>query len=372
MKNILSLHKNGLPPKAYICPDIFKNEMREVFHKNWVFIGFKSSLSKPNDFITASIGGVPVVVQNFDGYLKAFLNVCAHRRASLQITDCGNRKLICPYHGWTYDKYGRPVGIPDNQNSFRIQSDNESNKIGLKEYELEICGNFVFVCIEPSRETLREFLNVHWDVIEHISNLIKFPLKNRKIPWLANWKIGVESVLEIYHVAQVHPETFKKFTQSRWDFSAQGKHSTGHSDLSPEAIKWWGRVRRLIGLPKSELLSDYNHYFIYPNLAIAVTNGTLMSVQTYDPVDSGECFLNYRLFVGETVETSSISGVHEDSIFNSVTTFNEQVLNEDRLISEQCQLNMNFVDNPAIMGTCEDRIFDFHESLRSDVNYGVL
>ncbi len=368
--SITSSACDGLIPSAYTSEKTHREEQREVFASNWIFAGFFSDLSKTNDFLTLSVGGLPVVVQNFDGHLRAFLNVCAHRRATLQNADCGNRKLICPYHGWTYDQTGRPVGIPDNARSFRIEADGSSRHM-LRRFCVEACGNFVFVRIASEGKSLRDFLGEQWDVLEHLSTLMLRPVASRKLPWATNWKIGVESVLEIYHVAQVHPETFKKFTQSRWDCHADGPHSTGHSDLSPEAKKWWRRVRGLLSLRKSDTLDEYNHYFIYPNLAIGITNGTLMSVQTYDPVDPEHCTLNYRLWLaGPLVEkTSSIGSSQEHAIVQSVVSFNERVLEEDRLISEQCQRNMSVVEAPAVIGVCEGRIQAFHRELLTQCRY---
>jgi len=96
-----------------------------------------------------------------------------------------------------------------------------------------------------------------------------------------------------------------------------------------------------------------------------------MSVQTYDPVNSGECVLNYRLLVGEAYKAPLLNAAQQAAILNSVTGFNDQVLDEDRFVSEQCQKNMNFADTPAVIGACEGRIIDFHEALRIDINYGI-
>ncbi len=368
MMGITPSRRDGLAPSAYTSQAHFEQEMREVFRRHWVFAGFKSALAQPNDFVTLSVGGLPVVVQNFAGELGAFLNVCAHRRATLQTQECGNRKLICPYHGWTYDASGAPAGIPDNARSFQIHAES-AGPHRLKRYALEACGNFLFVRVASEGPSLREFLGAQWDVLEHLSQLMTQPLASRKMPWKTNWKIGVESVLEIYHVAQVHPDTFKKFTLARWDCEADALHSTGHSDLSPEAKKWWKRVRGLLGLVQSEQLDEYNHYFIYPNLAIGVTNGTLMSVQTYDPVDAGHCELNYRLWVAGTGAAVAISPAQQQAILDSVVDFNDQVLDEDRVVSEQCQQNMAHVDTPAVIGVCEGRIQVFHQALERDFSH---
>ena len=49
------------------------------------------------------------MVQNFQGELRAFDNVCLHRGAELQWETEGVRPLTCRYHGWGYDAGGEPA-----------------------------------------------------------------------------------------------------------------------------------------------------------------------------------------------------------------------------------------------------------------------
>ena len=360
----------GLSPEAYVSPDIARLEDKHVFQKHWYFVGFRSDVAAHNDFLSLKIGGVPVVVQNFSGELRAFSNICTHRRSTLQMSDCGNRKLSCPYHGWTFNKDGLPIGIPDNENSFGIDKANLGHH-ALTSYALESCGNFVFVRIAPQGEELKAFLGENWGVLEHLSKIITDKIASQKKPWKANWKIGVESVLEIYHLGPVHPVTFKNFAKSRWDCAAHGRHSTGHTDLSDKAKSWWDGVQRKLALKKSEKYNEYNHFFIYPNIAIGLTNGSLMSVQTYDPTGIDSCDLHYRLFLAapEGEKTGAAQKALRRAAVQSLVAFNDQVLEEDRLVSEGCHANMKHVTAPAILGMSEIRLRDFHENLRDD--YGV-
>ena len=50
-----------------------------------------------------------------DGKLRAFLNVCRHRSATVELKPCGSNKraFVCPYHGWSYDLTGKLLGITD-------------------------------------------------------------------------------------------------------------------------------------------------------------------------------------------------------------------------------------------------------------------
>ncbi|MGB3049569.1 MAG: Rieske 2Fe-2S domain-containing protein, partial [Polyangiales bacterium] len=54
-------------------------------------VAHSSQVASPGDFITRDLLGTPVlVVRNQDGSAKAFLNVCRHRGATVELRDAGN------------------------------------------------------------------------------------------------------------------------------------------------------------------------------------------------------------------------------------------------------------------------------------------
>ena len=101
----------GLSQLDYIDDGVFAQEQSRIFRKLWIFAGLRTLLDKPDSFLTRQIGGIPVVVQNFDGAIKAFRNQCAHRQAPLQMEEYGCRRLICRYHGWSYDNTGHVLSL---------------------------------------------------------------------------------------------------------------------------------------------------------------------------------------------------------------------------------------------------------------------
>ncbi len=118
--------RSRMHPKYYLSQEIFDREQSKIFRKAWVFAGLKSFLPKHNSFITRKIVGIPVVIQNFNGELRAFENVCLHRSAPLQQGFTGTRPLVCPYHAWSYDSSGCVKKIPDCDAIYRI-GDTEKN-----------------------------------------------------------------------------------------------------------------------------------------------------------------------------------------------------------------------------------------------------
>ena len=92
-----------LPPTAFTSPTVFEAEMRHIFARSWVHVADLPELRRSGDFVTSAIGTTPVVVvRGHDGELRAFLNACRHRGATVAEGrgNCG-RVLRCPYHAWS-------------------------------------------------------------------------------------------------------------------------------------------------------------------------------------------------------------------------------------------------------------------------------
>lgn len=348
----------GIPPASYYDSTIYEIEQKKVFHSSWIFVGFTDQVTNHNDFITKKIGGIPVVIQNFSGELYALLNICSHRKATLQIAECGNRQLICPYHSWSYKDRGKLSAIPQNSESFSL-AEADMQKLSLQRFDLEVCGTFIFVRISTTGPTLKNFLGSYYTIIEQLSEHFTDPIHSGKYPWKTNWKLGVESILESYHVHSVHPQTFATFVQNEYEVLSNPPHNIGNYPIQDSSRTWWKGVRRILKLNCLEQFTEYNHFFIYPNIAIGITNGSLISVQTYEPLDPTHCELHFRLRLARS-NRAKLSSQIKNELLQGVIDFNHATLEEDRLIVETCQKNMPLSVKPAILGVTEERIIIFH------------
>lgn len=351
----------GLKPTCYHDTQIFEQEKASIFESSWIFVGFKDQLQNHDDFITLKIGKTPVLVQNLSGELCALLNICSHRKATLQTAPSGNRPLVCPYHCWSYKNKGELTGIPQNKEFFALD-DEQKKKLSLKRFALESCGTFVFVRVSSEGPSLQGFLGEHYAALQHLSEYFTETIKTGGYDWATNWKIAVETVLEVYHVPGVHPQSFAKLAIAECEVISHPPHTIGNTPMQESSKKWWDKVRGLLKLKHYEPFTEYTHFLIYPNLAIGITNGSLMSVQTYDPIDTTHCHLNFRLKLIGPISDAPVSGVVKESIINDLIAFNHTTLEEDRIVAETCQKNMQVTDTSAVLGSCEARIRLFHEA----------
>lgn len=350
-----------IPPQRYSGDANHAEEVTKIFRRSWMFVGFTDDLRNDNDFITTDIAGTSVLVQNFGGELRAFHNVCTHRYSLIHLKPYGNGKPVCPYHGWVFNRDGVPIGIPGNKEHFGF-SEEDKRRLALPRFEVATRSRFVFVRLEPGGPSLDEQLGAYGLILDHLSETFTDRIDEGVLPWEANWKASLESALEIYHVDATHPETFKKFAKKVWICSYEGEHSRGIGHLSDTTVRWWDGVIQKMGLPRSDMLRNYDHFLIFPNLAIGVTHGALMSVQTYDPVGPDRCNLHFRLFLGETSKPQTKGGAARKAVEANVRGFNRTILREDQIVSEAAHKGLKQVSQPAPLGSCEERITAFHRA----------
>ena len=100
------------------------------------YVGLSSRLPGPGSYATDDATGIPVLlVRGDDGRVRSFLNVCRHRGSRVASGDGAGAKLVCPYHGWTYDCRGRLAGVPDRR-SFDGVDLSERNLVELPALEV--------------------------------------------------------------------------------------------------------------------------------------------------------------------------------------------------------------------------------------------
>ncbi|WP_052710415.1 Rieske 2Fe-2S domain-containing protein [Azospirillum thiophilum] len=123
----------------------------------WFHLCMEDDLASPNAFVTTRVGAVPLVAQNIKGRVVAFRNVCTHRFAVIHGEPSGCGPLRCPYHGWSFDADGVPVGLPFNPTDFQLETEGR-RRLALHPASLARCGRLVFVRVASDGPSLEEEL----------------------------------------------------------------------------------------------------------------------------------------------------------------------------------------------------------------------
>jgi glycine betaine catabolism A len=197
----------SLAQKYFVAPEIFSAEQKEIFSKQWLFVGHQSQIAKPGDYIVQRVNGESlIVIRDKGGKIHGFFNVCRHRGSRLIENEGGNCATIqCPYHAWTYGLDGRLIGAPhmDEVPGF------DKGDYPLHAVNTGVWEGFIFVNLEKNPEPLEKWFAPLTGKFSHWNMSILRGAKRIEYDVHANWKLMFENYSECYHCPGVHPQLQK-------------------------------------------------------------------------------------------------------------------------------------------------------------------
>jgi len=218
--------------RLYTDPALFELEMERLFGRSWLYVGHASQVPSPGDFITTDLGRQPVImVRHPDGAVRVLFNRCTHRGVKLVAERSGNRsRLVCLYHGWTFDTDGTLVRVPVDEGcapGFRACDFNLATPARIGIYR-----GFVFASFAPDGPRVPTFeawispmkRNID-DIVDRApAGEIALDAGVHRYRFRGNWKMQVENVIDSYHVPFSHASTVnhKGVQFSRREGDAEG------------------------------------------------------------------------------------------------------------------------------------------------------
>jgi len=205
--NGLTSAQPALPAIWYYDPAQFEREMREIFHKNWIYLCRSAALAEPRAFRRFSVAGQDIlVVRGEDGTLNGHFNTCRHRGSTLCTAEEGRLEkplIVCPYHQWAYGLDGRlrATGPMRKVEGFD-RADYGLHPVAVTEWR-----GFVFVNLAGEKAV--PFLERYDGETSHIAN---WPVEDLVVghrfrkTMKCNWKIFWENFDECLHCPNIHPE----------------------------------------------------------------------------------------------------------------------------------------------------------------------
>jgi glycine betaine catabolism A len=209
MRDFFAERRRGhsLPQALYVDPAMHDFDIRAVFQRNWIQAGLEAEIPRPGDYFTLNIGTSSIVIlRNQDGEIGGLFNTCRHRGAQICRERRGHaRRLVCPYHQWTYDLRGTLLQVS------RVQEGLDKGAYSLRTAPVETVGGVIYVCLSddppdfaPFRATLEPMLEPH-------------DLRNAKVAHSAllieraDWKLVMENGRECYHCRAGHPQLMRTY-----------------------------------------------------------------------------------------------------------------------------------------------------------------
>lgn len=329
----------SLPGWIYRDADFFDVEREVIFRTSWQIVCHNNDIPNPGDYHTFNFLGESVVVlRGNDGQVRAFHNVCRHRAARLLDGDAGNcgKRIICPYHAWTYNTEGTLTGVPHRKEfpDFRLAD------YPMLAVAFEIYHGFIFIRLEDGGgPSVAEMMMPYEHEIEFYRLEELVPLGRVTMrPRAVNWKNVGDNYSDSLHITVAHPGLTRLF---------------GHG-YGLEAREWvdkmWGRLID----PPSKNLSErfYQQYLpevphLPPERQRLWTYFKLWPNQAFDIYPDQIDFMQWIPTSPTESVIREIAYVHPDerremkAVRYANWRINRQVNIEDKSLIERVQQGMN-------------------------------
>lgn len=263
-----ALEDKLLPVEVFNDEQLFKEEMRKVYGRSWVFIGHESEIPETSDFMLRKVGLDQVIVtRSANGSINVLLNHCRHRGTEVCFEDRGNSSHFkCPYHGWIYKNNGDFVGAPNMAEAYGGRLDAKEWGL-LRAAKVDTIQGLIFCTLDPNAPSLRDFLGTAAEMMDAIFGLHPDGMKVLGAPDRAvvksDWKIGAENFSgDAYHVGTAHfAVEASGFVEG--DIRSTGPnavtyvHDGGHSFVGHTLTSWFGPPFAYWGYPQ-EIVDQFD------------------------------------------------------------------------------------------------------------------
>ncbi|MEM9488173.1 MAG: SRPBCC family protein [Myxococcota bacterium] len=315
-----------------------------------------SELMAPGEFVTRDVLGAPVlIVRDDEQRARAFLNVCRHRGATVELRERGRcKRFVCPYHAWSYDRSGKLVMVRHPQGFPSMNLD----EAGLVELACDESAGLIWVCPNPAvQPSLDEHARTLLAEIAGLGPEQPTLFARQSRVWQANWKILIDGALESYHFKIAHPKTVGPiFTDTSSTYERIGDH---FRVVLPRTS-----MRSLSAVPESEwrLLEHANVLYILMPNAMVLAQDDHCALMTLNPIAVD----------ATRIDVSTISRAPEgerhsersEAFLRKNHEFTLRTLSEDFTLAEQIQRGLASGANSQFrLALFEGALRDFHAGL---------
>ncbi len=324
----------------YMDQNYHELDLGRVLHTSWQVVAHQQQLDRPGAYLAGCTSGQPwVVLRDAQGDLKAFANVCRHNGTPVAEGRGVTDKLVCRYHGWSYDLGGRLLKAP------RIAgiADFDRDDFALAPLPVKVFGPLILVilngkgCDFQADEVGQSLNQQRWEqlILRH----------HRRYELACNWKVFVDNYLDGgYHVPSLHQDL-----ASDLDFDSYRTSTFARSSLQT-VVSDDESGERLAG--------EALYVWIYPNIMIN-RYGPMMDINVVTPLSPSRCLVTFDWYF----EADCTDQFIEQSLLAS-----DQVQREDIEVCEAVQRGMgslHFRPGPYAPRV-EMGKFEFHRLLAAD------
>ena len=259
LKKLIKKQKTNysLDQEFYVSQHIFDLDVKNIFSKQWVFVGHISRIPNYGDYFLFNIGKESIIIiRDKDNAVHAHYNVCRHRGSQICIENEGNSKvLICPYHAWTYNIDGSLKGAR------LMDEDFNKNDWHLHKCNSKIFEGLIFINLSEHPNDFEEFIAPTKKFIE-FHGLADAKIAHRQYyPTDGNWKLTLDNFHECYHCQPSHPEYCQVHDKDYIVAYGAGSNTGPASEKFDNILNEWNiKVKKMGHLTGEYSETEFNDY----------------------------------------------------------------------------------------------------------------
>jgi phenylpropionate dioxygenase-like ring-hydroxylating dioxygenase large terminal subunit len=118
-----------------------------VLLNDWHVVTSARALEQAGGITAARLLGEDIVIWRAGERVMCWQDLCLHRGTRLSLGELQGERLMCPYHGWTYNMDGRCVHMPAHPHQ------TPPARARVRQYHVRVCYDLVWVCLgEPKAD----------------------------------------------------------------------------------------------------------------------------------------------------------------------------------------------------------------------------